>query len=68
MKAKAHATVRIELELDDVSGWGKDCTIGQVYDQAAHAALCKLNELVTKHGARIIGNPQVTAVLVPEKG
>jgi len=59
--------VTLTVEVAVGSSWGKDCTIEQVYDQAAREAIGRLNSMATKygphHGMKIIGEPKVDAVL-----
>lgn len=68
---RVHATVRIEIELVE-SAWGGDCPLEQVYKQARDGALGRIGrlsrgEIAGPSDIRIIGEPIVTAVLVPEK-
>lgn len=65
-KIKAHATVRVEVELTEMS-WGPECNLDQVFRQAKRDALDKLALMCAHNGARIVSDPVVTAVLVPEK-
>ncbi len=62
--ARARITVTLEIPVPD--NWGGNCDINQVVGQAKDSALGKLRDL-TRVGARIIGEPVVTMVLVDAK-
>lgn len=56
------ATARIQMTVEvSVSGsWSADCTVEQVYRQAASDALAKVSRLIGKEGR--VYDPKVTAV------
>jgi len=66
------ARVVVTLELTGLGTWGNDCPLGQVYEQAATAAVGRISKAVAEKGAltgaRIIGQPVVTAVMSTEEG
>ena len=62
--SRARVTVTLEIPVPD--NWGGDCTVSQIHKQAIDSAREKLYAL-TKSGARIIGEPSVTMVLVDAK-
>lgn len=66
MEKKIRATARVQVTVEvDASAWGDDCTIGQLYKQAAEDAKAKLYNTLTqaKCPHRIIGEPKVIGVL-----
>jgi hypothetical protein len=69
-KPSGCARVLLTIEVPVNSSWGDDCTVGQIYKQAADEALGYIRNLES-HGrpARltVIGEPRVTAVFVPNK-
>lgn len=62
VQAKARVQITVEIE---VSAWGSDCSIGQLYKQAADDGVNKLRELISEsqHRAVIIGEPKVIGVI-----
>lgn len=64
------ARVVVTLELTGLGSWGNDCPLGQVYEQAANAAVGRIKRAMAEKGpltgARIIGQPVVTAVMSTE--
>jgi len=63
-KINAKARVQITVEVD-ASAWGDDCTIGQLYKQAAESGWATIYNTLTqaKVPHRIIGEPKVIGVL-----
>jgi transcription elongation GreA/GreB family factor len=61
--ASARVTVTVDVAVTD--GWGPECTVSQVYKQAADVAANRIRALA-KEGLTLIGQPKVTAVLVPQ--
>lgn len=62
--SRVRVTVTLEIPISD--NWGKDCTVEQIHKQAIDSALVKLNQIVS-HGARVVGDPLVTMILVDRK-
>ena len=62
MKVKATARVKVTLELT-VGTWGDNCGLDMVYRQAAEDAVQRLAKFAAANGCRIVGEPQVTAIL-----
>ena len=62
----ASARVRITVELS-AGTWGADCHLSQVFDQAKKNAVESLRVKMQSVHCTIIGEPEVVAVLVPEK-
>jgi hypothetical protein len=62
--AAAVARVRVVVEVP-ASSWGSDCSVQQVFDQASREASARIAKLIQEHlpGARVIGEPEVTAVM-----
>lgn len=61
----ARAKVRLTLEVDLPDRWGNECLMGQVFRQGADEA----RNIISQHlppNSRIIGKPEVTAILLPE--
>ena len=69
------ARVQVTLEIPVPSGWGADCTLGQVYVQAKDAAVGILRRhfnlgdgaVIHNHGgdhddARIVGEPVILGI------
>lgn len=58
------ATARVKITVDiRVNGsWGKNCTIGQLVDQASSGAINNLNKALADYDIRVIGNPEVSMV------
>lgn len=58
------ATARVKLTLDvRVNGtWGRDCSIGQLVEQATKAAINIIHNELKHSDANIIGTPEVTMV------
>ena len=65
--AKAKATVVLELDID--AKWGEDCKMDQIYKQASDAVNLAVSQMVKGCSLRIklIENPNITAVILPEK-
>lgn len=70
-KVKGIARVQITIELY-AGPWGDDCTLAQMYKQAAEDALVQVQRLQTNRppgGAvhfKILGEPKVVGVLTEE--
>lgn len=62
----AYAKVTVEVEVPISSSWGNDCTMGQIYKQAADEARNRMNKICTQNGLRVVGDFKVTAVAVPQ--
>lgn len=63
---KATARVQVTVEFQGCGGcWGQDCTVDQVYRQAASDALARVSRLIGQEG-RIVGEPKVIAVFAEE--
>ena len=66
IQSVARVTVVLEIKVDSV--WGPDCTVEQVYKQAADSAKLLLAQKFNSHtNVSIVEKPKVTAVLIPEK-
>jgi len=67
-KVTAKARVQIIVEIE-TSAWGGDCTLEQMYKQAAEDGLNKLRSLRYFHGGEvkepllIIGEPKVIGII-----
>ena len=61
----ARVTVTIEISL--TQPWGSDCPLDQVWKQARDQAVGIVERLRGNASFRIVGDPQVVAVLIPEK-
>ncbi len=77
---QARATVQVTLEIDtDGGGWGKDCTVDQVFRQASASAVGRLRQLlegttttrtgckVSTQGIRVVGTPKICAVMMDDR-
>ena len=58
--------VTLEIEVPD--RWGRDCTLGQIYDQANRAAVISVAHAIKASNlkAKIVGQPVATLVVVQE--
>ena len=64
-KATARATVTVEFSLSDT--WGDKCTVEQVIKQGRDSARGAMRNLLQNHpGIRMVGEPEIVAVLVTE--
>jgi hypothetical protein len=74
-RVKATARVRVVIDLPVGDTWGSDCSVAQVQEQARQSALgilrgndglkpSTLGQLLDTGKARIVGEPDVTAILV----
>lgn len=67
--AKAVLTVEVPVR----SSWGGNCDVEQIHKQAARDALEFIQNLRSPHGEpysarlRVIGEPEITAVLVKKR-
>jgi len=62
------ATVKVKLQIEVYlhQGWGLGCSIGQVRDQAEKEAKARLSASIQLDpNIKIIGEPEVTMILVP---
>jgi hypothetical protein len=66
MSHRAGATVTVTVEISNLGAWGSDCQLDQVYKQAAESAIGKLRTGMREQDFRIVGNPQVRAVIVDQ--
>lgn len=66
MSTNTRATVRLVLEVDLPDRWGMGTMIQQVFKQGADEALNKIRKALPPD-TRIIGKPQVTAIIFPEE-
>lgn len=62
MKIRATARVQVTVEVD-ADAWGEDCSIGQLYKQAAESGVTKLHNMLKEQPYRIIGSPKVIGVI-----
>jgi hypothetical protein len=62
MPASAKVTVQLEINAD--SGWGDDCTISQVKEQAKDAIKRELQRLVeqSKYRIKLVNEPTVRVI------
>lgn len=61
MNVRSTARVVLTLEIDVPDVWGGDCTADQLFKQAVDSALGRVRN-GNLAGARVIGEPKVTAV------
>lgn len=68
MKTHAHAKIQITVEVDCGSGWGGDCDLNQVYDQAKESGKQTLISAISKsRDIRIIGEPRVVGIITEQE-
>lgn len=58
------ARVVFTVEMPAGSNWGTQCTVEQIHKQAGQETKNHLENILRKHGGKIIGEPKVIAVLV----
>ena len=68
LKVEARARVQVTVELT-TELWGEDCSIGQLYKQAAEDGISQIRKLIIESKCRVqvIGEPKVIAVLTENK-
>jgi len=69
-KIQAKARVQLTIEVDVGAPWGEDCTIGQVYKQAAEAAHADIIHILKLSGqGRILmlGEPKVVGIITEKE-
>lgn len=59
------ATTRVQVTVDvRVNGsWGRDCSLGQIQDQASAGAINNLRKALEPVDVVIVGEPRVTMVV-----
>lgn len=62
----ATARVKVVLEVSVSDSWGEDCKVDQIRRQATESAMRIIGNLQTQL-VKIVGTPEVTAVLIPLK-
>ncbi len=67
-QTKAHARVQITVEVEAGNGWGEECTVGQIYRQAAESAKSSLITAIHAGGKsfKLVGEPKVIGILTEE--
>ncbi len=63
---RATARIQITLEVDADSPWGPECSVSQVYKQAAESALTKLHNGLKIQSYRVIGTPKIIGIITEE--
>lgn len=65
----AIATVTVTLEIVVPDRWGNNCTLEQVYRQAERSAVGAMQHAIHASNikAKIVGKPEVSAVVTTEK-
>lgn len=66
-KVSTVARVTVTIEISLTQPWGSDCALDQVWKQARDQAVGIVERMRGNAGFRIVGDPQVVAVLIPEK-
>ena len=68
MRLHETATVTVVLEISSASGWGPNCTVEQIHDQAISGAIGTLERLLKDaKGVRIVGAPKLGKVTITEE-
>jgi hypothetical protein len=69
MPNSVHARVTITLEIPVASVWGPTCNMKQISEQAITdvKGMLRNSKNSMMYGARIIGDPKVTAILATEE-
>jgi hypothetical protein len=66
LKIKAIARVQVTVEVE-VSAWGGDCQIGQLFEQAKREGLDKVRSLASKNSMTVVGEPKVIGVITQDE-
>lgn len=66
-KVTTIARVTVTIEINLTQPWGSDCRLDQVWKQARDQAFGIVERLRGHSMFRIVDEPQVVAVLIPEK-
>jgi len=68
-RIQAKARVQLTVEVEE-SMWGLDCSIGQLYKQAAEGGVAKVRKIISDANAHskatIIGEPKVVGIITEE--
>jgi hypothetical protein len=71
MSVSTKATVQLFVEIDLPDVWGEECSLSQVFKQAADGALKKMEALRSPAGQqspfRVIGIPKIVAIATERK-
>jgi hypothetical protein len=64
--------VTVTLEISGLGSWGDNCTVDQVWKQAKDDARGVIHSIIVEaakngHRIRVIGEPEASAVIYPEK-
>lgn len=59
------ATVTMTVEVTVPSTWGDETPVSQVRNQAASEARAMVCQVALRGNVKIVGEPQVTALMVP---
>lgn len=66
-KIKTKARVRVLLEIHLPDTWGGDCALEQVYKQSKDSARNMISQKIAgTKDIKIIGEPEITAILTEE--
>lgn len=62
----AHARVTLTIEVPASGCWGAGTALDQVYRQAGEETKRLIEDMLTKRGGKVIGEPKVVAVMAYE--
>lgn len=65
--SRARVRVEIEISITPRNNWGATATVDQIHKQAVASALGKLKMGLETRAWRVIGEPEVTMILVDAK-
>ena len=69
MSEPANAVVRVTISVKNLGHWNDACTVQQVREQAAEAAVNRLRKLFMENkDFTVIGRPEVRLISVPLDG
>lgn len=66
-KVGAYATCTLTIEVYSLGSWGGECALSQIHKQAAEAAIGRIQRLETQHNFRLVGEPDVKAIITEKQ-
>lgn len=64
LRTNCTARIQVTVTLRSTQPWGADCTVDQVYRQAASEALARVSQLIGNAGT--VSDPKVLAIMTEE--
>ena len=60
--SSSYAEATLTIRIKNIGSWGNECTVGQIRDQAARAAIKKIQSSLDDQAFEIIGRPNITLI------